>query len=82
MALQRRAFIRTAVAASAASGLALPAFAQSRTKVKVGYLHDGRARNLEEAVLWHAGEAANATAAFKALAEDERAALLRFLGTL
>jgi CxxC motif-containing protein (DUF1111 family) len=46
------------------------------------YLHDGRARNLEEAVLWHGGEAAETTRAFKALSADERAALLRFLGTL
>lgn len=46
------------------------------------YLHDGRARNLEEAVLWHGGEAADATAAFKALSVDERAALLLFLGSL
>lgn len=46
------------------------------------FLHDGRARNLEEAVLWHGGEASRSAAAFKALAADERAALLRFLGTL
>jgi CxxC motif-containing protein (DUF1111 family) len=46
------------------------------------YLHDGRARNLEEAVLWHGGEAADTTAAFKALSADERAALLLFLGSL
>jgi CxxC motif-containing protein (DUF1111 family) len=46
------------------------------------YLHDGRARDLEEAVLWHGGEAAAATSAFKALDRDERAALLRFLGSL
>jgi CxxC motif-containing protein (DUF1111 family) len=46
------------------------------------YLHDGRARNLEEAVLWHGGEAAETTRAFKALSADERSALLRFLGTL
>jgi CxxC motif-containing protein (DUF1111 family) len=46
------------------------------------YLHDGRARNLEEAVLWHGGEAAGTTAAFKALSADERAALLLFLGSL
>jgi CxxC motif-containing protein (DUF1111 family) len=46
------------------------------------YLHDGRARNLEEAVLWHAGEAESSTAAFKALAPAEREALLRFLGSL
>jgi CxxC motif-containing protein (DUF1111 family) len=46
------------------------------------YLHDGRARNLEEAVLWHGGEAADSAAAFKALAAPERAALIRFLGSL
>jgi CxxC motif-containing protein (DUF1111 family) len=46
------------------------------------YLHDGRARNLEEAVLWHGGEAASAAAAFKALSGSERGALLRFLGSL
>ncbi len=46
------------------------------------YLHDGRARNLEEAVLWHGGEAENAAAAFKALAPAERDALVRFLGSL
>jgi CxxC motif-containing protein (DUF1111 family) len=46
------------------------------------YLHDGRARNLEEAVLWHAGEAEGAASAFKALAQDERDALVRFLGSL
>lgn len=46
------------------------------------YLHDGRARNLEEAVLWHGGEATDGASAFKALSADERAALLRFLGSL
>jgi CxxC motif-containing protein (DUF1111 family) len=46
------------------------------------YLHDGRARNLEEAVLWHGGEGAAAAAAFKALSAGEREALLRFLGSL
>jgi len=46
------------------------------------YLHDGRARNLEEAVLWHGGEGADAAAAFKALSRAERDALLTFLGSL
>jgi CxxC motif-containing protein (DUF1111 family) len=46
------------------------------------YLHDGRARNLEEAVLWHGGEADSSRAAFVALDERERQQLLRFLGTL
>jgi CxxC motif-containing protein (DUF1111 family) len=46
------------------------------------YLHDGRARNLEEAILWHGGEAESSRAAFKALSASERDALLAFLGSL
>lgn len=46
------------------------------------YLHDGRARNLEEAVLWHAGEADASARAFRALDSEERSALLRFLESL
>jgi len=46
------------------------------------YLHDGRARNLEEAVLWHGGEAKAARDRYLAMERDERAALLRFLGSL
>lgn len=46
------------------------------------YLHDGRARTLAEAVLWHGGEAAAARARFAALARDERAALISFLEAL
>ena len=46
------------------------------------YLHDGRARGLEEAVLWHGGEAAAQQAAFRALPAAERAALIAFLDTL
>jgi CxxC motif-containing protein (DUF1111 family) len=46
------------------------------------YLHDGRARNLEEAILWHGGEAERSSAAFKALEQGERDAVLRFLGSL
>jgi CxxC motif-containing protein (DUF1111 family) len=46
------------------------------------YLHDGRARSLEEAVLWHGGEAAAQQRAFLALPAAERAALLAFLGSL
>jgi CxxC motif-containing protein (DUF1111 family) len=46
------------------------------------YLHDGRARNLEEAVLWHGGEAEGSAQAFRALSQREREALLRFLSSL
>jgi CxxC motif-containing protein (DUF1111 family) len=46
------------------------------------YLHDGRARDLEEAVLWHGGEAEISARDFRALGVAERAALLRFLASL
>jgi CxxC motif-containing protein (DUF1111 family) len=46
------------------------------------YLHDGRARSLEEAVLWHGGEAQGSQAAFKNMPEGDRKALLHFLNSL
>ena len=46
------------------------------------FLHDGRARSLEEAVLWHGGEAADAQERFRALPADDRRALIAFLESL
>lgn len=46
------------------------------------YLHDGRARSLEEAILWHGGEASGAQARFKESAAADREALIRFLRAL
>lgn len=46
------------------------------------YLHDGRARDLEEAVLWHGGEAAAAQRAFTELPAGQRAQLMAFLESL
>ena len=46
------------------------------------FLHDGRARNLVEAILWHGGEAEAASAAFRSMSSRERAALLAFLKSL
>jgi len=46
------------------------------------FLHDGRARNITEAILWHGGEGAAARDYFKNLAIDKRAALLKFLESL
>ena len=46
------------------------------------YLHDGRARTLTEAILWHGGEAQPASQAFRAISGPERAALLAFLSSL
>ena len=46
------------------------------------FLHDGRARDLAEAVLWHGGEAEASRRAFVALPAAERARLLAFLESL
>lgn len=46
------------------------------------YLHDGRARNLEEAVLWHGGEASRAKDRYIGLRKEERESLLAFLQSL
>ena len=46
------------------------------------YLHDGRARSLEEAILWHDGEAAAAKESFRTLSATDRAALIKFLKSL
>jgi CxxC motif-containing protein (DUF1111 family) len=46
------------------------------------FLHDGRARNLLEAILWHGGEAQNARQAVIDFDASERGALLAFLNSL
>ena len=46
------------------------------------YLHDGRARNLVEAILWHGGEAQNAADRFRAMAKADRQALVKFVSSL
>lgn len=55
------------------------------TKVVNGhtfFLHDGRARNLTEAILWHGGEAKKSRDVFVEMNTDERAALLFFLESI
>jgi CxxC motif-containing protein (DUF1111 family) len=46
------------------------------------YLHDGRARTLNEAVLWHGGEAEGSVNKYKALSASQNASLIRFLKSL
>lgn len=46
------------------------------------FLHDGRARTIEEAILWHGGEAEQIKQAFMALPQAQRAQLLAFLKSL
>lgn len=46
------------------------------------FLHDGRARNLLEAILWHGGEAEESKERFAAMTREEREALLAFVRSL
>ncbi|MBU6953323.1 di-heme oxidoredictase family protein [Hahella sp. HN01] len=48
----------------------------------VRYLHDGRARTLDEAILWHDGEAAGSRQTYEALSPSDRDALKHFLNSL
>ena len=59
-------------------GLGLTGLAQGHTFL----LHDGRARDVAEAILWHGGEAEGAREAFRTMPAADRRALLRFLGSL
>ena len=45
-------------------------------------LHDGRARNLTEAILWHGGEARESREAFRRMPKTDREALLKFLSSI
>ena len=45
-------------------------------------MHDGRARSIEEAILWHGGEAEQAKSAYKQLSATQRAKLLAFINSL
>ena len=59
-------------------GIGLTATVNSHTQ----FLHDGRARDLTEAILWHGGEAEKSKEGFRALDGNGRKALLAFLNSL
>ena len=46
------------------------------------FLHDGRARNLLEAIMWHGGEAEKSKEKFEGFTKEERDALIKFLESL
>lgn len=46
------------------------------------FLHDGRARNIKEAILWHGGEAEQAKQNFMLLSQTERERLINFINNL
>ena len=45
-------------------------------------LHDGRARTIEEAILWHGGEAEASKEQFKSLTAEERKLVVQFVESL
>lgn len=49
---------------------------------RAGFLHDGRARTLEEAILWHGGEAQATIERYRALPAELRHSLVTFLNSL
>jgi CxxC motif-containing protein (DUF1111 family) len=49
---------------------------------KANYLHDGRANTIEEAILWHGGEADKSAEKFRSLSKSDRNALIKFLESL
>jgi CxxC motif-containing protein (DUF1111 family) len=62
-----------------------PLWGVGLTKTVQGHeflLHDGRARGLLEAIMWHGGEAESSREKVRALATADRAALIRFLESL
>ena len=67
-------------------GLAGPS--DFRTELLMGlrfrekFLHDGSAKTVREAIERHGGEAEKSRDAFKALSDQDKAALLKFLGTI
>ncbi|MAE20064.1 hypothetical protein CMK12_14240 [Candidatus Poribacteria bacterium] len=46
------------------------------------FLHDGRARDLTEAILWHGGESEESRNFFLQLSSSDRKALVAFLESL
>ena len=62
-----------------------PLWGLGLTKVingRVNLLHDGRARDVSEAILWHDGEGSFSRDTFLRMAKSDRLALLRFLASL
>ena len=53
-----------------------------RINPDTSFLHDGRAKTLEEAILWHGGEAQQSTDKFKSLSQSERGDLIEYLKSL
>ena len=53
-----------------------------QVNLRATFLHDGRARSISEAILWHGGEAESAKQQFIAMTKTQRSQLLEFLNSL
>jgi CxxC motif-containing protein (DUF1111 family) len=54
----------------------------SKVNKHTRFLHDGRARSIEEAILWHGGEAKASQEAYKKLSKAQRSQLIKFIEVL
>lgn len=63
-------------------GLADAAAGENEEPGQAFYLHDGRARTIDEAIRWHGGEAEASRAAYESLGDSDQQALLAFLRSL
>ena len=54
----------------------------SVVSAEYGFLHDGRARTIEEAILWHGGEASRVLEEFKSLDKNQVNQLISFVNSL
>ena len=59
-------------------GLGLVKIVNTHTRL----MHDGRARNFSEAILWHGGEGQKSKEAYLKLSKADRDSLIEFLGSL
>ena len=59
-------------------GIGLQEIASGHTN----FLHDGRAKNITEAILWHGGESEKSKKIFLKLTKKEREDLLEFLNSI
>jgi CxxC motif-containing protein (DUF1111 family) len=71
--------------ATAAEWLTAPLVGTGLVEAAAGeesYLHDGRARTIEDAILWHGGEAEQAKERFRTMPATDREAILKFIRSL
>ena len=55
---------------------------QEKVNAHTYFLHDGRARNLTEAIMWHGGEGEASKNIFAKMQKEDRSALIKFIESL